>query len=518
MFTSTTLFSALTANLFASRAYTAPTSSLSAAPGTYSLVADHSGNTFFDGFDAFTAADPTNGNVNYVGKQYAAQHGLMGYVNNHSTNSTNAYIGVDYTNVTAARNSVRLSSHQTFDAGMIMTLDVVHAPVAYGAWPALWLLGDVPGSVWPAAGGEADILEWVHESSYNSMTLHTASGCTVDNSSTAFQGQLQSANCNAGSGSDGCSIETLDQVKGKTGTLTTAGPAFNSQGGAVFVVNWQTTGLSIYIFGRDNVPADITACNPNPASWNAVPAAQFSGSGCDFNSSLSTMQIITDTTFCGDWAGKVWESSGAVAATGAKTCTEYVTKNATAFKDAYFEIASIKVYSNNGQKPGIATNAKRDASAAPITFPMINIADRHDCGNTTETPATTIAAPNNSTNGTGHYGHHHHHAHFNSSHVHGNHSGHHNGLETSHGYHGDHGHLNGTHTHGKYSSSHDGSETQPVQPRGTMALSQKDDYTNGQSYGFQEPVGSAAPATFQISSADVYGFAAVILIVIAFAL
>lgn len=359
----------------------------SAAPTTtsskYSLVADYSGSSFFNGFTAYTGADPTNGNVDYRSMKYGAEHGLLGFVNNNSTNSLNAYIGVDYKNKMPNRDSMRLSSKQTFDAGTITVMDVVHAPVAFGTWPALWMLGDVPGAEWPSAGGEIDILEWVHETPFNAMTLHTGSGCSVQNSTSAFHGQLQHTNCNAGQGSDGCSIQAPKHLATKTGTLATAGKGFNDQGGAVFVVDWTAQGVSMYMFARHNVPADIVAGKPDPASWNAVPVAKFSGAGCDYTTSLSDAVIIADTTFCGQWAGDVWTSSGAAAATGVKTCAEYVENNPAAFSEAYFEIRSIRVFADGGRKPGVATKAKRDVNELQ-SFPMISVGDRHNCTDAAE--------------------------------------------------------------------------------------------------------------------------------------
>ena len=56
------------------------------------------------------------------------------------------------------------------------------------------------------------------------------------------------------------------------------------------------------------------------------------------------MQIIFDTTFCGQWAGDkdVWAqgSCGKKAA----TCEAYVQNNPGVFKEAYWLVNSVKVY------------------------------------------------------------------------------------------------------------------------------------------------------------------------------
>ncbi|KAK5125134.1 hypothetical protein LTR85_000810 [Meristemomyces frigidus] len=496
MLSTTIAITALTAAFFSTGTHTAPTTSVSASTSKYSLVADFSGPTFFDGFTTFVGADPTEGNVNYVGMKYGAENGLLGLIDNKATNSINAYIGVDYQNVTANRNSIRLSSKQTFDAGTVITFDVVHAPVAYGTWPALWLLGDVPGSNWPENGGEADILEWVHESNYNSMTLHTAPGCTVDNNTAAFQGQLQNASCNAGMAGDGCSIQALNQDTNNGKTLATAGKAFNDQGGAVYAADWSTTGLSVYMFGRDSLPADLAAGKPDPSSWSAKPLAVFSGPGCDFTTSLSTMQITEDITFCGTWAGKpdVWESSGAAAATNTATCADYVTNNPKAFKDAYFEIASIRVYSSTGAEPGTATNAKRDVSAERFRFQTINTSDRY---NSPDIAALEGFGAPNCTNGTQH-GHHHGHSH---DHLH------------------HHSHYNGTFPHGNFSAEPSGTYAAAPQSTATLAVTPEKTavlLTASNATGHVNATsGSAGTADSSMSSAEVWALAALIALAVA---
>ncbi|KAK5159536.1 hypothetical protein LTS14_002678 [Recurvomyces mirabilis] len=414
-FVSTTV---LSATLFASLGRSLPTNTASSTPsGSYSLIADWSGANFFDNFAAFTGADPTNGNVRFVSMEEAASKGYTGFVHYSATNTSNAYIGVDYTSKSANRESVRLTSKQNFDAGVVIISDVVHAPSAYGSWPALWLLGDESATgIWPGNGGEYDYFESVHTTDYNSMTMHTQPGCSVDNTTTAFQGRLQNADCNTGKGGDGCSIRALNQDKSSSSTLATAGAAFNKQGGGVYANVWTTQGVATYLFDRKNLPADIVAGKPNPSSWTSTPLARFSGTGCDYTSSLSTLVHVIDHTFCGDWAGKVWQSSGAAAATNTATCAEYVQNNPSAFKDAYFEIASIKIYGASGISPGRSTYAKRDVAPAPIAYPTIDLRTRDaECPDMPNATVTSTAASSS--------GMVHHHAHgLNHTHLHGHHN------------------------------------------------------------------------------------------------
>ncbi|KAK5113489.1 hypothetical protein LTR62_003358 [Meristemomyces frigidus] len=383
----------LGATLFAGQVFALPLTSSSSAT-SYSLIADWSGPSFFSNFAAYTGSDPTQGSVNYVGLDTAASTGLAGFIHYAATNTSNAYIGVDYTTKSAMRASVRLTSQVKFDAPVVLVSDIVHAPAAYGSWPALWMLGDESASgTWPANGGEYDYFENVNAADYNSMTMHTAPGCTVDNSSTAFQGTLNNTNCNANSGDDGCSIKM--PVFSSGSALATAGAAFNKQGGGVYVSSWTPTSVTTWLFARSNLPADLVAGNPNPALWtSAKPLAHFAGTECDFTSSLSKMVHVIDHTFCGSWAGApdVWQSSGAAAATNSATCAEYVQINPAAFKDAYFEIASIRVYGAPGVAAGRSTYAKRDA-APEITYPVIRtIGD--DCPEMANATVTSVAAHN----------------------------------------------------------------------------------------------------------------------------
>ncbi|CAK4033573.1 glycoside hydrolase family 16 [Lecanosticta acicola] len=336
------------------------TNSTAGSDTGYSLLADYSGSDFFNHFTAFDGPDPTQGFVQYQTFQAAAQQKLVGFIYDNETQTTSAKIGVDSTSRDpSGRRSVRLTSKQTFIAGSMAVIDLKRIPVQYGLWPAIWMLGSE--GTWPASG-ESDILEYVHKGDYNSATLHTAPGCTVDNG-TDFQGRLLHGNCNAGQAGTGCSIAAYDQNKlaGSQASMPTAGDAFNKQGGGVYVYDWQADGITIWLFPHDGLPADLQAGKPNPKTWTQKPLARFSGAGCDFSQAFRSMNLVIDITTCGSWAGKadVWQSSGAANATGCATCDEWVQNNPQAFEEAYFDIASVKFYSSNQQVPGTYTPSSK---------------------------------------------------------------------------------------------------------------------------------------------------------------
>ncbi|KAI6809085.1 hypothetical protein KC340_g18200 [Hortaea werneckii] len=327
---------------FAAQSFAAPAP---AAAPQYSLVADVPGDNFFDAWTAYSDDDPTHGFVKYQTMQDAADQTLAAYTYDPTTESTHAYIGVDRTNhAPDGRNSVRLISKQKFDIGTLAVLDMVHAPTGPGTWGAYWFLGS--GSQWPHAG-EIDVFEQVHDTPHAATTLHTSPGCSVDNSSSLFQNTLKETDCNAGEAAMGCSTDAYTGAQTAQRNLATAGDAFNQQGGGVYVMSWTHSGISVWMFGRDSLPSDLAAGKPNPSSWTDKPLAVFGGQGCDFNEAFVAQNAIINITLCGDWAGKVWESSGMAEKTGADTCEDFVANNPEAFAEAYFQIASFKVYSSS---------------------------------------------------------------------------------------------------------------------------------------------------------------------------
>jgi hypothetical protein len=135
---------------------------LTATATAYQLVEQHSGSSFFDGFDFFADADPTHGSVNYTSRLIAAPAKMIGVVLNDDGSAPSAYIGVDSTTVTANRPSIRLTGKQSYNHALVLA-DIKHMPSGCGVWPALWMTG--PN--WPS-NGEIDIVEQVNGHDYNS--------------------------------------------------------------------------------------------------------------------------------------------------------------------------------------------------------------------------------------------------------------------------------------------------------------------------------------------------------------
>lgn len=114
-----------------------------------------------------------------------------------------------------------------------------------------------------------------------------------------------------------------------------------------FTVEWALSGINVYFFTRNSIPADITNGSPNPAGWG-TPIANFPSTNCNPYQYFYDHFNIFDTTFCGDWAGasSVWDWAGyagqsqsCASMTGYSTCADYVLNNGAAFSQAYWEVS-----------------------------------------------------------------------------------------------------------------------------------------------------------------------------------
>lgn len=106
---------------------------ISVTSSTYVLQQEYSGANFFDGFDFYSGADPTHGNVTYLSKEDATNENLILAVDGQP-----AYMGVDYwtKHAVAGRKSVRIASKRAITHGLVIS-DIAHMPGGIcGTWPA----------------------------------------------------------------------------------------------------------------------------------------------------------------------------------------------------------------------------------------------------------------------------------------------------------------------------------------------------------------------------------------------
>ena len=127
-------------------------------------------------------------------------------------------------------------------------------------WPSggtTFILHNLPLVLTHLLPGEIDIIEGVHDQDRNLYTLHTAPGCTLDQSkfvsslalsskldiskldlSKLFTGSILRTNCDAWADSNsGCGIEDTDAAS--------YGAGLNARGGGVFATLWDADGIRI---------------------------------------------------------------------------------------------------------------------------------------------------------------------------------------------------------------------------------------------------------------------------------
>ncbi|KIL70806.1 glycoside hydrolase family 16 protein [Amanita muscaria Koide BX008] len=320
---------------------------------------EYSGQTFFDRWDFYDQSDPTNGHVTFLNKSAAFSNGLA-YVD---PNGTVIMKGDDTTTLAQGvyRNSVRISSQAVYNTGLFI-LDLNRAPWGcgmLGVWPAFWTVG----ANWPNLG-EIDIIEGVHDNEHNQVTWHTRDGCNLTTPTNYYTGSIVSPNaqnqsdCNALLNNNaGCAITEWSRAS--------YGPYFDAQGGGVFAMKWDENGIAVWSFYRAAVPQDITDGIPDTANWGS-PVAELWPQGCDPLQYFANHSIVFDITFCGDWAGNSYATSGCPG-----TCDERLMDPAN-FVNASFSINSLKVYRKqpfSGQ-----TSAGTSLSMIPIQIMILLLA------------------------------------------------------------------------------------------------------------------------------------------------
>lgn len=307
----------------------------------------YEGSTFFDTFDFYTGPDPTNGLVTFVDRQTAFNSGLANVTADNKVimqgdNTTQLAYGVN-------RSSVRISSQTEYNMGLFI-LDVEMAPWGCGVWPAFWTVGS---GEWPW-NGEIDIIEGVHNNEYNQITWHTAPGCNLTQG-TNFSGTIVQTNgvdnlqCDAFINNNaGCGVTEWSRAS--------YGPFFDAQEGGVFAMNWDENGIAVWSFYRALIPVDITQGEPNPSNWGE-PDAALSTQSCNITQFFANHSIVFDITFCGDWAGNSYATSGCPG-----TCENRL-MDPTNFDNATWIIKSLKVY----KQAWLVT------SSATRTHPIMNL-------------------------------------------------------------------------------------------------------------------------------------------------
>ncbi|KAH9850670.1 concanavalin A-like lectin/glucanase domain-containing protein [Lenzites betulinus] len=304
----------------------------------WKIAQTYQGSSFFDGWVFQNSIDDTTHGVAQYLDQADAQSANLIEINS----AGNAVMRVETTGtVSGYRKSIRITTQYSYTGGLIV-LDAVHMPTGCGTWPAFWS----NGPNWPA-GGEIDMVEGVNDYTNNQVTLHTAPGCSMsssDPSTLGISGSLVgTTDCAAAdTGNAGCGV--------RASQTNSYGAPFNSMNGGVYATQWDSDGITTWFFPRSSIPSDLSSGAPQPTTWG-TPIATFPASSCDPFKFFYQHTAIFDTTLCGDWAGSVWDATGVpgqdqscAQRTGVATCQDFVLNNGGSFDEAYWEVASVKIY------------------------------------------------------------------------------------------------------------------------------------------------------------------------------
>ncbi|KAG1833831.1 glycoside hydrolase family 16 protein [Suillus variegatus] len=304
----------------------------------------YEGSTFFDTFNFYTGADPTN----FVDQQTAFNDGLA------SITSDNKVImrGDNTTQLAYGVNRNRQKPPAEYNMGLFI-LDLDMAPWGCGGTAFFQTLGS---GTWPY-NGEIDIIEGVHDNEHNQVTWHTAPGCNLTQN-TNFTGTIVQTNytdnlqCNAFINNNaGCGVTEWSQAS--------YGPLFDEANGGVFAMNWDENGIAVWSFYRATIPLDITQGRPDPSNWGE-PVAALSTQSCNITHYFANHSIIFDITFCGDWAGNSYATSNCPG-----TC-EGILMDPANFVNASWIINSLSVYKQSWLDIGSTSSAIR-------THPIMNL-------------------------------------------------------------------------------------------------------------------------------------------------
>jgi len=319
--------------------------------GTYTLDTDLSGgkvkpdNSNPDSMRFYVKdSDPTGGYVNY-----ADWDDLV------TVEAGKTKISAGESGAGGRRNMVRLVSKKMYNSGLFV-ISADHIPEGNGVWPSFWLTSHEPsGSKW-ACNGEIDIIEGVNsvgaDSSHNASTLHTSDkpgvppcrqvgvpGISKGGDPTAY-GTKKDYTC----GCDGKSICPYAGAGVTLGSPASFGWGFNNAGGGVYACELTPEGaITIWFFPAGQEPADLVANNPDPSKWPATNRTTFNPCPGQF----ANMQMVLNTTLCGQWAGDKYRGAGG---SGTDACNAYI-KNADLSK-AYWSINYVKVFVRNDVYPG----------------------------------------------------------------------------------------------------------------------------------------------------------------------
>lgn len=132
----------------------------------------------------------------------------------------------------------------------------------------------------------------------------------------------------------------------------------------MYAMEWTSQWIRVWFFPRSNVPSSIGTSSPDISEFG-MPMANFQG-GCDIDDHFKDHTIIFDITFCGDWAGPTFGRYASCPMTSSNawtSCNNFVANSPQSFKNAYWDIYSMRVYqqTSGSQQPAQYQGSISDA-------------------------------------------------------------------------------------------------------------------------------------------------------------
>ncbi|KAF8971847.1 concanavalin A-like lectin/glucanase domain-containing protein [Flammula alnicola] len=307
----------------------------SQASAIYNPVREYAGDNFFNKFAYYGNVDNTTwGNVTYLDQPTAVSKGLT-LINS----AGNAVVKVDNTTTILPapivnRESIRLTSLDSYGAGSLIIIDAVHIPYGCSVWPSFWSYGIE--QTWPLAG-EIDIIEAINNMDHNQVALHSTAGCTkAETQPSGQEGTTLETDCSL---ARGCIV-----AENKPNSF---GAGFAQAGGGVFALQYETTGINSWFWSRPDIPDSIKTATStsqmDTTSWG-LPSSAYSPTSCNFTEFFPPQTLVLLTTLCGHWAG-VPSIYSSTCQTPTNSCVnDNVIGNGSNYATAYWEISYIRTY------------------------------------------------------------------------------------------------------------------------------------------------------------------------------
>ncbi|RXW24972.1 hypothetical protein EST38_g883 [Candolleomyces aberdarensis] len=326
---------------------------------TYNLIKQYAGSTFFNDWDFYDHFDDKmNGDVNFVSASVGASARLA-YVD---SNTNRAIIKVDNTSTVPwneKRNAVRITSKDSYPIGSLWIADIYHAPYGVsslkGAYSPVLIKDPKSAGLSPGTqhglreGAEIDVFEGVNAMPTSQMGLHTTAGC-VQRNPNQLTTLVNSTDC-AGDNNAGCMLTNTHP--------SSYGPAFAAAQGGVFITEFAESGISVWFMARKDIPSSLTGASAIDTSTLGTPMGNWPQTGCDIKNFFQSQNLVFTVTLCGDFAGP----PNIFNATCTGTCyLDYVIKDPSNYDNAYFDIASVRVFSSNPSATTISPSSTSTSS------------------------------------------------------------------------------------------------------------------------------------------------------------